>query len=67
MILNYAIFLLVYIVLSMLVAVLGRRRKWGYWGYLWASIIFTPFFGALFVLSADPRPRRKSPAKARAA
>lgn len=62
MIVNYAIFVPVYVVLCMFVAHLGRRRKWGYWGYLWSSIIFTPFFGALFVMAADPPPRRKSPA-----
>ncbi len=59
MILNLAFFIPVYIVLCILVAYLGRRRKWGYWGYLWSALIFTPFFGALFVLAADPPPRPK--------
>lgn len=57
--LYYAAGAVVYIVLCVSVAALGRRRKWGYWGYLWASVLFTPLFGLLFVLAADPQPRRK--------
>lgn len=47
----------IYLVAAMLVAFLGRRRKWGYWGYLWSSILFTPLLGLLFVLAADPAPK----------
>lgn len=59
--LYYVAFAAVYILVCMLVATIGRRRKWGYWGYLWSSVLFTPFFGLLFVLAADPPPRRKRP------
>ncbi len=48
----------VYLLLCVVVAFLGRKRKWGYWGYLWSSVLFTPFFGSLFVLAADPPQRR---------
>lgn len=48
----------VYLLLCVVVAFLGRKRKWGYWGYLWSSVLFTPFFGSLFVLAGDPPPRR---------
>lgn len=50
---NYVFFLL-YFVLCLGVAYIGRNRKWGYWGYLWASIIFSPLMGMLFVFAADP-------------
>lgn len=49
----------IYISAAVLVAFLGRRRKWGYWGYLWSSILFTPLLGLLFVLAADPPPKRR--------
>ncbi|MBK1633725.1 hypothetical protein CKO31_23875 [Thiohalocapsa halophila] len=49
----------IYLAAAMLVAVLGRRRKWGYWGYLWSSILFTPLLGFLFVLAADPPPKQQ--------
>jgi hypothetical protein len=57
---NYHVLLIaaVYLTAAVLVALLGRRRKWGYWGYLWSSILFTPLFGFLFVLAADPPPKK---------
>ena len=57
MILYYLLFFTAYIILSMLIARLGRYRKWGYWGYLWSSILFTPLLGFLFILASDPAPR----------
>ena len=57
--LYYAAAAAAYILLAVIVAVIGRRRKWGYWGYLWSSLLFTPVFGLLFVLAADPPPRCK--------
>lgn len=50
----------VYIGLSIFIAHLGKRRKWGYWGYLWASMLFTPVMGFLFILASDPAPRQGS-------
>jgi hypothetical protein len=52
-----ALIVVAYLGLCMLVAYLGRRRKWGYWGYLWSSVLFSPLLGLLFVLAADPRPK----------
>lgn len=60
MILYYLLFAIAYIGLSMLIARLGRYRKWGYWGYLWSSMLFTPLLGLLFILASDPAPRRQS-------
>jgi hypothetical protein len=53
-IMNQFLIVAVYLCAAILVAFLGRRRKWGFWGYLWSSILFTPFFGLLFILAADP-------------
>ncbi|ESQ11996.1 MAG: hypothetical protein N838_01385 [Thiohalocapsa sp. PB-PSB1] len=55
---HYLILGAVYIALCMLVAFIGRRRKWGYWGYLWSSVLFTPALGFMFVLAADAPPKR---------
>lgn len=57
--LYYAGGAILYIVLCLIVAMIGRRRKWGYWGYLWSSVLFTPLLGLVFVIAADPPPRRK--------
>jgi len=47
----------VYIVMALLMALLGRRRKLGSWGYFFASILLTPVIGFLLVLASDPRRR----------
>lgn len=62
MMLNRALLIAAYFALCILVAYLGRRRKWGYWGYLWSSVLFTPVLGMLFVLAADPPPKRRGAA-----
>lgn len=53
---------ILYFLGSLLVAVIGRQRKWGFWGYFWASLLMSPILGALFVLAGDPLPRRRAPA-----
>lgn len=47
------------IVLSLVVGILGRNRKLGFWGYFFASLLLTPFVGFLFVLVSDPRAPKK--------
>lgn len=59
MMLNRTILVAAYIALCILIAYMGRRRKWGFWGYLWSSVLFTPLLGMLFVLAADPPPKRR--------
>lgn len=44
---------IVSILLSVAVAFLGMNRKFGFWGYLFASLLFTPLIGLLFVLASD--------------
>ncbi len=42
-----------YFVLCLLVAIAGRHRIMGFWGYLFGSIILTPMIGfLLFIVSA---------------
>lgn len=45
---------------SLLVAAFGRQRKWGFWGYLWASLLMSPLLGLLFVLAGDKPERRRT-------
>lgn len=46
---------LLYIGLSSLVAYLGRDRKFGFWGYLAASLLISPIIGLLLVLASDKK------------
>jgi hypothetical protein len=53
--------ILLWLFLSLVVALFGINRKFGFWGYFFASIILTPIIGLLLVLVSDPRkkPRRR--------
>jgi hypothetical protein len=51
-----------WLVLSLLVAAFGMNRKFGFWGYLFASLMLSPAIGLLLVLASGKRP-----AKAKAA
>lgn len=65
--LNQYTIILVYLGLCLVVAFLGGKRKWGFWGYLWSSILFSPLFGLLFLLASDPKhPAKDRPAAKRA-
>jgi len=55
---NQFVIIVVYFGLCLLVAFLGTKRKWGFWGYLWSSILFSPLLGLVFLLASDPKPNR---------
>ncbi|MBF0200243.1 MAG: hypothetical protein HQK66_02830 [Desulfamplus sp.] len=44
------------VLLSYLVGLLGKNRKFGFWGYFFCSLMFSPLIGLLLVLASDPRP-----------
>jgi hypothetical protein len=51
------LFLAFYLGLCALVAWCGSNRRFGFWGYFFFSLIFTPLFGLLFVIGSDrPKP-----------
>ena len=47
---------LIWVVLSAAVAFLGKNRKFGFWGYLFCSLFFSPLIGLLLVLGSDRQP-----------
>lgn len=47
--------MLAYIAAAIVIAWFGQNRKWGFWGYLWASILMTPLVGFLLILASDAR------------
>lgn len=48
----------VWLVCSLLIAFAGAKYRFGFWGYLFASILLTPVIGVLLLAAAVP-PRRK--------
>lgn len=47
-----------YLGLCFIVALIGTNRKFGYWGYFFCSLFFTPPIGALILLGSDKRPAK---------
>lgn len=45
-----------YFASSLAIAVFGSNRKFGFWGYFFASLLFTPPIGVLLVIASDKRP-----------
>jgi hypothetical protein len=46
----------VYFAACLVVAWFGTHRKFGFWGYLFASILLSPLVGVLLVIASDKRP-----------
>jgi len=51
--------ILLTILLSFIVGKIGKKRKFGFWGYFFCSLFLTPVVGILLVLASDPRPQIK--------
>ncbi len=43
-----------WIFLSLLIAIVGRKYRFGFWGYFFGSILLTPLIGFLLLLAAVP-------------
>jgi hypothetical protein len=46
--------IVIWIVCSLLIAVAGQRFRFGFWGYLFASLLLTPIIGLLLLAAAIP-------------
>ena len=50
---NLTILLLVALC-SLVIGFFGRRKKLGFWGFFFASLMLTPIFGLLLLIIAGP-------------
>lgn len=57
--------LFIYLLLCGVAAFFGRRRRIGFWGFFFLSILVTPFITALFVFAAAPVRKARPVAKKR--
>ncbi len=46
---------IVYIVLSLIIALLGTDRKFGFWGYLFCSLLLSPAIGLIVLFASDKK------------
>ena len=44
-----------WIALSVVVGFFGKSKKFGFWGYLFCSLFFTPLVGFILVLASDSK------------
>jgi hypothetical protein len=52
--------LILYIFLSIIIGLLGANRKFGFWGYFFYSLLFTPFLGIIILFASSKTVPRKS-------
>ena len=45
---------------SLLIAIAGSKFRFGFWGYLFASILLSPVIGVLLLAAAVPRRQQKT-------
>jgi hypothetical protein len=45
---------LLWVFLAMIIGFLGRNFRFGFWGYFFASVLFTPIIGVLMLVAAVP-------------
>ncbi len=50
--------LVYYVLASVVIGFLGMNRKFGFWGYLFCSLLLTPPIGLIVLLSSSPNRRR---------
>lgn len=50
---------LLIIIASIVIGLIGINRKFGFWGYFFASLLLTPIVGILLLLASDPKKKRK--------
>jgi len=46
---------------SLVIGLMGRNRKMGFWGYFFGSLLLTPVIGLLLVLASDSKPSAPKP------
>lgn len=49
------VLVLIYLLFCLIAGVAGRNRRIGFWGYVFCSLMFTPFISLLFLYFASPR------------
>ena len=49
--------------MCVIMGLLGRNRKFGFWGYFFGSIVLTPLIGLILVLASDSKAPDKHPDK----
>jgi len=52
---------LIMVALSIVIGFLGRKRRFGFWGYFFLSMLLTPVVGLLTLIAAIPKAEAREP------
>lgn len=52
---NILMIVAVFVVLGIIIGFLGRKYRFGFWGYFFMSLLLTPIVGLLALIAAVPR------------
>ncbi len=55
---NIFYLVMVWLLASLIIAFMGAKLRFGFWGYLFASLLLTPAIGVLLLAAGYP-PKRK--------
>ena len=58
MILPYLLPMLPYVLLTLVIAYLGRDTKFGFWGNFWVSLLLTPIVGVIVLIAQEHKTKR---------
>ena len=47
--------LFLWLILAVVIGFFGRHFRFGFWGYFFATVLFTPVIGGLMLIAAMPR------------
>ena len=50
--------MLPYVLLTLLIAYIGKNLKFGFWGNFWVALLLTPLVGIVVLLAQNPKADR---------
>ncbi len=50
--------MLPYVMITLLIAYIGKNLKFGFWGNFWVALLLTPLVGIVVLLAQSPRSHR---------
>jgi len=54
-------YFLLYLAICIFIGLLGKNRKFGFWGYFFGSLLLTPLLGLLLVIASDRKKTAENP------
>jgi hypothetical protein len=52
-----------WLVLAIIIGFFGRKYRFGFWGFFFATVLFTPIIGTLMLIGAMPKRAPRKVAK----